>query len=65
MKRIVYLTCIGILALTLTSLGAQRNKGGGQGSARVEVRAARTSRHPEAVEVIRLRERIVLRGVAP
>ena len=36
MKRIVYLTCIGILALTLTSWGAQRNKGGGHGSARGE-----------------------------
>ena len=34
MKRIVFLTCIGILALTLTSWGAQRNKGGGHGSAR-------------------------------
>ena len=33
MKRIVYLTCIGTLALTLTSWGAPRNKGG-HGSAR-------------------------------
>jgi Putative peptidoglycan binding domain len=33
MKRIVYLTCIGTLALALTSWGAPRNKGG-HGSAR-------------------------------
>src|SRR6188472_3242735 len=33
MKRIVYLTCIGSLALALTAWGAQKNKGG-HGSAR-------------------------------
>jgi hypothetical protein len=33
MKRIVYLTCIGSLALALTAWGAQKNKGG-YGSAR-------------------------------
>jgi hypothetical protein len=33
MKRIVFLTCIGSLALALTALGAQKNKGG-HGSAR-------------------------------
>jgi hypothetical protein len=55
MKRIVYLTCIGTLALALTSWGPQEIKEG-TGQREVEVRAARTSFHPEAVEAIRLRE---------
>ena len=56
MKRIVFLTCIGSLALALTAWGAPRSKGGQGPQREVEVRATRTSSHPEAVEAIRLRK---------
>jgi hypothetical protein len=55
MKRIVFLTCIGSLALALTAWGAQEVKEG-TGQQEVEVSAARMSSHPEAVAAIRLRE---------
>jgi hypothetical protein len=55
MKRIVFLTCIGSLALALTAWGLQEVRKG-TNQREVEVRAAPTSSHPEAVEAIRLRE---------
>jgi len=55
MKRIVYLTCIGSLALALTAWGPKKIREATD-QPEVEVRAARTSSHPEAVEAIRLHE---------
>ena len=43
MKRIVFLTCIGSLALALTAWGAPRDKGGQRLSEKRRARAARMS----------------------
>ena len=55
MKRIVFLTCIGSLALALTAWGAPRSKGG-HGSARGGGARSAHVVSPEAVEAIRLRK---------
>ena len=55
MKRIVLLTCIGSLALALTTWGAPRGKEGHRSARGEDARSAHVV-SPEAEEAIRLRE---------